>query len=119
MKHLSLESFSALDSGPLPLTGDGWSAHAQVLDIARIDLLQHAACVDKDIRLVVNHVLFVISPLDLDVPHLLIFIPNDRNHLVAQPDVLVEVVLFCHIFKVLQNLRSTRVTSGKSVLFTY
>lgn len=47
--------------------------------------------------------------MDLDVPHVFILVPHGRYYGVAESDVLVQVILFCYIFEVLQDFGGARI----------
>lgn len=71
--------------------------------------LQHTTGIDKDVALVDENRIGVISILNMDVPHLLLFDPVRTDHCVVKSDVLVQVVLVCDVFEILQDLRRARV----------
>lgn len=64
------------------------------------DPLQHPASVDQDMRLVLNHIVRILAPLDPHAPLLLFLIPRRADDRVAQPHVLQQPVILRDLLEV-------------------
>lgn len=72
-------------------------------------LLQYTAGIDKDVGLVFDDGIGILTLLDLDMPHLLLLVPVGTHHFVAEPNVLVQVILLRNVLEVLEDLRGARI----------
>lgn len=71
---------------------------------ARVNSLQNATGVDKDVGFVFDDGIRIVALLNLDVPHLIILVPVSTHHSVVQPDVFVQVILLRDVLEILKNL---------------
>lgn len=78
--------------------------------------LQNATGVNKDVGFVFDDGIRIVALLNLDVPHLIIFVPVSTHYSVVQPDVFVQVILLRHILEILKDFWCARVASREDQL---
>jgi len=111
MKHCASECFATFNVWPLPFTEGNQLVARSLFHLAKGIILQNPTSINQYVTPVLEDVLGIISSLDLHHPLLGIFLPPGANNLMAEANVLEEIVFNSKFLEITEDFGGTGVAT--------